>query len=61
MNADELRALQAPLKDKYKSDPHAAVITLSATGDLDGEGVVCRVDTGKALIEAGLGCARGVR
>ena len=59
MNADELRALQAPLKDKYKSDPHAAVITLSATGDLDGEGVVCRVETGKALIEAGLHPATG--
>lgn len=59
MNADDLRALQAPLKDKYKIDPEAAVITLKAKGELDGAGVVCRVDTGRALVEAGLHPATG--
>jgi len=59
MNADDLRALQAPLKDKYKAEPDAALVTLSAKGDLDGDGVVCKVDTGKALIEAGLHPATG--
>ena len=58
MNADELRALQAPIKDKYKTDPQAAVITLRAEGRL-GEGIACRVDTGKALVEAGLHPATG--
>jgi len=53
MNADELRALQAPIKDRYKKEPAAAVITLRAHGRV-GEGIACRVDTGKALIEAGL-------
>jgi uncharacterized OsmC-like protein len=59
MNADELRALQAPLKDKYKADPGAAIVTLTAKGELDGDGVACRIDTGKALIEAGLHPATG--
>jgi uncharacterized OsmC-like protein len=59
MNADELRALQAPLKDKYKTDPAAAVVTLRARGDLDGVGVACKVDTGRALVEAGLHPATG--
>jgi len=59
MNADDLRALQAPLKDKYKTEPDTALVTLSASGDLDGDGVVCRVDTGRALIEAGLHPATG--
>jgi uncharacterized OsmC-like protein len=58
MNTDELRALQAPLKEKYRDDPEAAVITLKASGRL-GEGVTCRVDTGKALVEAGLHPATG--
>jgi uncharacterized OsmC-like protein len=59
MNADDLRAIQAPIKDKYKLDPEAAVITLSAKGQLDGEGIACKVDTGRALIEAGLHPATG--
>ena len=59
MNADELRALQAPLKDRYKVDAETAVITLKAKGELDGEGVTCKVDTGRALVEAGLHPATG--
>ncbi len=59
MDAEHLRAMQAPLKDKYKADPEAAVVTLTAQGDLDADGVACRVDTGKALIEAGLHPATG--
>jgi uncharacterized OsmC-like protein len=58
MNADDLRALQAPLKERYKSRPEAALITLRAEGRI-GEGLACRVDTGKALIEAGLHPATG--
>ena len=59
MNADDLRAIQAPIKDKYKVDPATAVITLKARGELDGEGIACKVDTGRALIEAGLHPATG--
>jgi len=58
MNAEQLKALQAPIKDRYKKDPAAAVITLRAQGRI-GEGIACRVDTGKALIEAGLHPATG--
>ena len=58
MNAQELRALQAPIKDKYKADPQAAVVTLRAEGRV-GEGIACRVDTGRALVEAGLHPASG--
>ncbi len=53
MNAEELRALQAPLKERYRADAEAAVITLRAGGRL-GEGVTCSVETGRALVEAGL-------
>ena len=59
MNADELRALQAPLKDRYKTAPEAAAVTLAATGQLDADDVVCRVETGKALVAAGLHPATG--
>jgi uncharacterized OsmC-like protein len=59
MNADELRALQAPLKETYRSNPEAAVLTLKARGDLDSSHVVCRVETGRALVEAGLHPATG--
>ncbi|WP_431855641.1 OsmC family protein [Azospirillum sp.] len=59
MDADSLRALQAPLKDKYKQDPNAAVVTLKANGDLSGDGIACKVDTGRALVEAGLHPATG--
>jgi len=58
MLTDELRALQAPLKDRYKSQPDAALITLKAEGRL-GEGVTCSVQTGKALATAGLHPATG--
>jgi uncharacterized OsmC-like protein len=58
MTGDELRSLQAPLKQTYKTDPGAAVITLRARGRV-GEGLVCRVETGKALVEAGLHPATG--
>jgi uncharacterized OsmC-like protein len=58
MKADELRALQAPLKERYRGDPQAARITLRASGRL-GEGLSCKVDTGKGLIEAGLHPATG--
>jgi uncharacterized OsmC-like protein len=59
MTPDELRALQAPLKARYREDPAAAVVTLRAQGRLGLEGVVCRVETGKALVEAGLHPATG--
>jgi uncharacterized OsmC-like protein len=59
MDAETLRQLQTPLKDRYKTDPDAAVITLAATGNLDGDGIACRVETGRALIEAGLHPATG--
>jgi uncharacterized OsmC-like protein len=58
MNRDELRAAQAPLKDKYRTDPAAATLTLRASGAL-GEGVTCSVDTGRALVKAGLHPATG--
>jgi len=58
MDAQELKTLQAPIKERYKQDPAAAVVTLRAQGRL-GEGIACRVDTGKALIEAGLHPATG--
>jgi uncharacterized OsmC-like protein len=58
MNADELRALQAPLKQKYRDDAHAAVVTLRATGEAT-DGLACKVETGRALVEAGLHPATG--
>ena len=58
MNTDELRAVQAPLKDRYREFPETALITLSATGRI-GEGVTCKVETGKALVVAGLHPATG--
>ena len=58
MKADDLRALQAPLKQKYKEQPEAALVTLRAEGRL-GEGVSCKIETGKALAEAGLHPATG--
>ncbi|MGQ9367663.1 OsmC family protein [Azospirillum sp. A39] len=59
MDAQALRALQAPLKDKYKQDPEAAVVTLRAKGELDSAAIACKVDTGRALVEAGLHPATG--
>ncbi len=58
MNADELRSLQSPLKEKYRADGSAALVTLRAQGRV-GAGVSCRVETGKALVEAGLHPATG--
>ncbi|TVQ09113.1 MAG: OsmC family peroxiredoxin [Balneolaceae bacterium] len=58
MNADELRALQAPLKQQYRDDPEAALITLKAKGTI-GQNLTCRIETGKALVEAGLHPATG--
>jgi uncharacterized OsmC-like protein len=59
VNADELRALQAPLKQRYRDDPDAALITLSATGTLQTAAISCRVEAGRALVEAGLHPATG--
>ena len=59
MDADELKNLQAPLKARYKDDPATALITLRAEGRLDGDGLACSVETGKALVEAGLHPATG--
>ncbi|SRR5581483_941263 len=58
MDAAALKALQAPLKDRYRETPDAAVVTLEAEGRI-GEGVTCSVQTGKALVEAGLHPATG--
>ncbi len=58
MNAEALKALQAPLKERYREAPEAALLTLRAEGQL-GEGITCRVATGKALAEAGLHPATG--
>ena len=59
MNPDELRTLQAPLKARYREEPAAAKITLSAQGTLGEESITCQVKTGKALVEAGLHPATG--
>src|SRR5436853_3895951 len=59
MDSATLRELQAPLKTKYREDAEAALVTLRAEGSLDGEGIACRVETGRALIEAGLHPATG--
>ena len=59
MDAALLRELQAPLKTKYRENPAAALITLKAEGDLDATGIACKVDTGRALVEAGLHPATG--
>jgi uncharacterized OsmC-like protein len=58
MDRDQLRAVQAPLKERYRDEPEAALITLSAVGTL-GEGVSCSVQTGRAIAEAGLHPASG--
>lgn len=58
MDANAIRAMQAPLKEKYRKDPSAAIITLKASGRI-GEGLTCKVDTGKSLVEAGLHPATG--
>jgi len=59
VRADELRALQAPLKEAYRTAPERAVVTLRAAGHLDDTAVSCHVETGRALVEAGLHPATG--
>ena len=59
MDSAELRAMQAPYKDKYKSDPDAAIITLKAQGSIDESKIACKVETGRALAVAGLHPATG--
>ncbi len=58
MNADQLRSIQEPLKGRYKEHPEEALVTLRAEGSLS-EGIACGVDTGRALVEAGLHPATG--
>src|SRR5205085_9099906 len=59
MDSTGLRELQAPLKARYREDPGAALVTLRAEGSLDGEGIACKVETVRALVEAGLHPATG--
>ena len=59
MNRDELRQVQSPLKDRYREDAKAAMVTLHAEGELGSEDVACSVQTGRALVEAGLHPATG--
>jgi uncharacterized OsmC-like protein len=59
MEADDLRALQAPIKDRYKREPGAALVTLRAKGTLDDQNIACKVETGRALAIAGLHPATG--
>jgi uncharacterized OsmC-like protein len=59
VDADALRALQAPLKQQYRDEPGAAVLTLTAAGDIDDASIACKVETGRALVTAGLHPATG--
>jgi uncharacterized OsmC-like protein len=59
MDGTELRAMQAPIKERYKSDPAAAMITLKAKGTLDAPGIACKLETGRAMAIAGLHPATG--
>jgi uncharacterized OsmC-like protein len=59
MDREQLRAIQHPIKERYRSDPDAAVITLRADGQLDEQDIACSVATGRALVEAGLHPATG--
>jgi len=59
VNADELRLVQAPLKDRYRADPKAGLVTLRAKGALDSAAIACKVETGQALAVAGLHPATG--
>src|SRR5215203_5171582 len=58
MNAEELKSLQTPLKEKYREHPESAIITLKSRGEI-GEGISCRVDAARAIVEAGLHPATG--
>ena len=59
MRPEELRAVQEPLKNRYREEPGLALVTLRAEGELGAEGVACSVETGRALVEAGLHPATG--
>ena len=59
MNDEQLRALQAPLKQRYRAHPDAALITLQAEGQLGDDNITCKLSTGKAMVEAGLHPATG--
>ena len=59
MHAAELRAIQTPIKERYKNDPKAGLITLKAKGSLDDTNITCKVETGRALAIAGLHPATG--
>src|SRR5215469_4732279 len=59
MSREELQAVQAPLKERYREDPDSAIVTLTAEGELDSTMVSCSVQTGRALVEAGLHPASG--
>jgi len=59
MDAAQLRAMQAPIKERYKADPATAVVTLKAKGSLDDASIACKVETGRALAVAGLHPATG--
>ena len=59
MNSEQLRSLQSPLKTRYKEEPSAAVVTLTARGRLDDQHIACKVETGKAMVAAGLHPATG--
>jgi uncharacterized OsmC-like protein len=59
MDADTLREIQRPLKEQYRADPDTAVVTLQAEGSLSGSDIACSVQTGRALVEAGLHLATG--
>jgi uncharacterized OsmC-like protein len=59
MHAEDLRGLQAPLKERYRAEPELAKVTLRAKGALDSSGIACKVETGRALAIAGLHPATG--
>jgi len=59
MDAAALRQMQAPIKERYKTDPKTAMITLKAKGSTDSEGIACKVETGRAIAMAGLHPATG--
>ena len=59
MKPEEIRELQAPLKARYREDPESAVVTMRARGNINSPDVVCKIDTGRALVEAGLHEAAG--
>ena len=59
MDREQLREIQRPIKDRYRTEPEAALVTLNAEGQLDGQEIACSVATGRALVEAGLHPATG--